>query len=94
MNYKNGEQVFPPKLLEELQKYVQGELVYIPRLSTQRAAWGEMSGARAEINHRNSAIYEQYRHGLHVSALAVRYHLSEDSIRKIIVKFSRQNRSS
>lgn len=30
MKYKNAKNIFPDDILEELQKYVQGEYVYIP----------------------------------------------------------------
>ncbi|WP_390620616.1 hypothetical protein [Oceanobacillus picturae] len=46
MQYKNGKEVLPPNLLKEMQKYIQGELIYIPKKKSQRAGWGEVNGSR------------------------------------------------
>ena len=90
MGYKNGKDVLPHELLHELQKYIQGELVYIPKEDNVRAGWGENNGARSEIRKRNHEIYRLYTKGARIIELVNRYHLSEDSIRKIIVKTSRE----
>ncbi|MCC3372706.1 CD3324 family protein [Cohnella sp. REN36] len=90
MNYKNGRDVLPPSLLRELQKYVNGELVYIPRLDEQRARWGEVSGTRKLLAERNRDICRLYAAGSTVAELERKYHLSAESIRKIIVKSRRQ----
>ncbi|MFC4807853.1 CD3324 family protein [Paenibacillus sp. GCM10023250] len=84
MAYKNGRDVLPPNLLEELQRYIQGELLYIPKPDNERAAWGEKSGSRVLIARRNEEIYRCYRDGSTVRELERRYHLSGESIRKII----------
>lgn len=86
VNYKNGKDVLPPRLLQELQNYIQGELLYIPKSTRSRALWGELSGSRDSIASRNEEIFQQYRSGSTVRDLAVSYHLSEESIRKIVTK--------
>jgi len=86
VNYKNGRDVLPPSLLKELQGYIQGELIYIPKQDNQRAGWGEKSGTRRLIARRNEEIYGSYSDGSTVAELEQRYHLSGESIRKIIVK--------
>lgn len=91
MGYKNGKDVLPRELLHELQKYVQGELLYIPKNNKIRARWGENNGTRQALNKRNQEIFRLYTKGAEVSELVQRYHLSEDSIRKII-KTSREAR--
>ena len=88
--YKNGKDVLPCDLLQELQKYIQGELIYIPKEENTRAKWGENNGTRKLIKKRNQEIHRLYRKGLQVEDLVTRYHLSEDSIRKIISKMSRE----
>ena len=90
MGYKNGKDVLPRELLRELQKYIQGELVYIPKEGTARAGWGENNGTRSELRKRNHEIYHRYTNGAKIEELVSRYHLSEDSIRKIIVKTSHE----
>ncbi|TJY42846.1 hypothetical protein E5161_08390 [Cohnella pontilimi] len=86
MIYKNGRDVLPPSLLKELQKYMPGELVYIPKPSEKRASWGEVSGTRKLLAERNQEIYRFYKDGWSISELERKYHLSGESIRKIIVK--------
>lgn len=39
MKYKNAKDVFPPNLLKQIQKYVAGELIYIPA-GGKRKSWG------------------------------------------------------
>jgi Mor family transcriptional regulator len=89
MSYKNGKDVLPPSLLRQLQEYIEGEIVYIPKKERKRAGWGENNGARLLIERRNMEIYRQYRNGSSMIELIQSYHLSEDSIRKIIVKTRR-----
>ena len=86
MNYKNGKELLPPQLLAELQKYVQGELVYIPRKGDKRAGWGSVNGTRLQMESRNMEIRKLYDEGKTVCELVNHFHLSEDSIRKIINK--------
>lgn len=93
MNYRNGRDVLPIELLKELQKYIQGELIYIPKKDEGRAAWGEMNGTRVLIDKRNREIYRLYKTGTDIGCLVETYNLSEDSIRKIIFKTRRQLKS-
>lgn len=86
MHYKNGKEVLPAELLQELQKYIQGELIYIPREETTRKAWGENNGTRENIRKRNIEIYKFYKEGHSIDELMMMYNLSEDSIRKIVNK--------
>ena len=86
MIYKNGEVILPPDLLNELQKYVQGELIYVPKKGKQRAGWGETNGTRTIIEKRNNEIFHLCKTGISIQEIAQIYHLSEDSIRKIITK--------
>ena len=84
MCYKNGKDVLPAALLKELQKYIQGEIIYIPKEDNVRKAWGENNGTRKLLRKRNMEIYEFYKTGTTITTLTETYNLSEDSIRKII----------
>lgn len=87
MSYKNGKDFLPPRLLKELQEYIQGELLYIPKkVEQKRAGWGENNGTRIQLQLRNREIFNLYSSGVSVGELVEQYHLSEDSIRKIILK--------
>lgn len=90
MCYKNGKDLLPEELLKELQKYVQGELIYIPK-NENRKAWGEGNGTRRAIRKRNLEIYKQYKEGIKIPKLSNEYSLSEDSIRKIVFKMNKEN---
>ena len=84
MCYKNGKDVLPAELLKELQKYIQGEILYIPKEDNIRRAWGENNGTRALMRERNLEIYKFYKSGTTIVLLSESYNLSEDSIRKIV----------
>lgn len=88
MCYKNGKDILPKKLLEELQKYIEGENIYIPR-KEERKGWGENNGTRIAIRERNLEIYNLYKKGTKILDIAELYNLSEDSIRKIIFKLNK-----
>ena len=84
MKYVNANTVLPSALVEELQKYIQAEYLYVPAKSEQRRAWGELSGYKKEICKRNERIVSEFRKEETVASLAERYHLSVYTIRKII----------
>ena len=84
MKYKNAKTMFPEWLLEKLQDYAQGEIIYIPRKRDVRAGWGEVNGTREMYVERNMEIVGLYRNGTGISRLSEKYNLSEYSIRKII----------
>lgn len=86
MAYKNAKDVLPKKLLKELQKHIQGELIYIPRGKNNRVAWGENNGARRAINKRNENILKLAEEGHMIEDIMKTYSLSEASIKKIILK--------
>jgi Mor family transcriptional regulator len=84
VNYKNGEVILPPELLERLQEYVQGEIVYIPKREKQRTGWGVNCGTKQLITKRNYEIFNLYEKGIKIPDIALEFYLAEDSIRKII----------
>ncbi|MGH4125025.1 MAG: CD3324 family protein [Clostridium sp.] len=90
MCYKNGKDVLPSALLKELQKYIQGEIIYIPKEDNVRKAWGENNGTRKILRQRNVEIYEFYKNGTTITKLTESYNLSEDSIRKIIFNMNNE----
>jgi Mor family transcriptional regulator len=86
VNYRNGKEFLPSQLLSQLQEFVEGELIYIPRKNEQRAGWGVVNGTRTKIEARNREIRQLFQAGFSVRELSGRYHLSEDSIRKVLQK--------
>ena len=91
MCYKNGKDVLPAALLKELQKYIQGEIIYIPKDDNVRKAWGENNGTRKLLRMRNMEIYKLYKAGTTITTLTESYNLSDDSIRKIIFNMNNEN---
>jgi len=82
--YRNAADILPPDLLAEIQKYVQGKEIYIPKHESNYLGWGERNGARHQIRQRNQEIREKYRSGVPIEILMESYYLSYDSIRRII----------
>jgi Mor family transcriptional regulator len=91
LNYKNAKDIFPPELLRQIQDYVQGEKIYIPQLENVRTNWGKKSGSRLEITFRNNEILKKYKEGLSMDELAELFCLSNESIRKIVYKSSKES---
>ena len=90
LNYKNAKNVLPEKLLTELQKYIEGELLYIPHSTDRRRAWGERSGSKEIYDLRNKEIISQKNEGSSVVEIAENFCLSEDTVRKIISSSKRE----
>ncbi|HEY3313891.1 MAG TPA: CD3324 family protein [Bacillota bacterium] len=81
--YRNAAELVPPGLLKALQRYAAGLQLYIPR-ADERAAWGQRSGARKALDDRNELIRRRRSQGVGIDQLMAEFHLSYDSIRKII----------
>lgn len=84
MKYVNAENIFPVELLNEIQKYVNGEMVYVPISKGLRKKWGENSGSKTYLNNRNDDIRQLFSAGLKIDQLSDRFFLSHDSIKKIV----------
>lgn len=84
MKYNKAQNVLPKDVIELIQKYVDGEYIYIPRKVGQQKAWGEKSGARDNLIERDIRIYGKYKDGTTIAELTKTCYLSEQSIRRII----------
>jgi len=89
MGYVKAETILPDNLVREIQKYIQGEYVYIPSEHTTRKKWGEKSGTRQRIQSRNEAIRNKHKSGYTIDALSEEFFLSIDSIKKIVYSKNR-----
>ena len=81
--YSNAKDILPGHLLQEVQRHVQGALLYIPSADDRRP-WGSLTGARCDLEERNTAIKQEYRRGASLDTLAGEFHLSFDTVRKIV----------
>ena len=80
--YVNAKEVLPEKLIKEIQQFVEGTHLYIPRVS--RVKWGTTTKARDDLDKRNMEILMLYEQGLSINELALQYNLSEQRIRSIL----------
>lgn len=86
MSYKNAAHILPPELLAQIQAYIDGEFLYIPRLPERKKAWGETTATRRELARRDQRIYAAYLAGSSAEDLAKQFFLSPKSIYRIIGK--------
>lgn len=84
MNYKNANYILPNRLVQEIQQYVQGEYIYIPIkdkvMNSIPTEYGQ------ELIRRNEHIFTKSLEGISNKELANIYHLSNSSIRRIIIE--------
>lgn len=83
MKTLNGKDIFPEKLLKQIQKYVSGRSVYIPA-EGEKKSWGETSGYKRYLIERNREIKSKFKAGAGIDALSDTYCLSIESIKKIV----------
>lgn len=87
MGYKKGIAILPTELVAQIQKYVDGECIYIPRISDKRKKWGENTNSHRILEERNAEIYFKYKSGISVKQLSEEYYISPQGIYKIISKY-------
>ena len=91
MSYKKATNLLPDELLREVQQYVDGELIYIPRLDANRRDWGQDTSTRGELAARNALINADYLSGMSARELADKYFLTEKSIQRILRQMKRRS---
>ena len=83
MKYINAAEILPEQLLKELQTYVDGKMLYIPKASIKKE-WGATSGARAFYQEKNKEIQKLFKEGYSIDVLTEQYGLAYSTIKKII----------
>lgn len=83
MKYENAKDILPKHLLEEVQKYASGKILYVPSKESPRG-WGEASGYRSKLEKRNQMIQNMYSNGKSVFEIAEEFFLSPETIKKIV----------
>lgn len=84
LRYTNASKVLPQELIIEIQKYVQGETLYIPKPKTEYMDWGSLSGGRWLLEQRNAAIRNAFQNRSSIEQLANEFFLSTETIKKIV----------
>ena len=73
MSYQKADRILPRELLEQVQEYVDGALIYIPKTAGHKKCWGEGTSPR-----------QDYLSGASTDELSSLYCLSLKSIQRII----------
>ena len=82
MSYIRADKILPKELLEAIQQYVDGQIIYIPRKEKQE--WGSGTSAKEFFRERNERIYKAYQEGISKEELSRRFSLSGKSIQRIL----------
>lgn len=82
MSYIKAEDILPRELLETIQQYVDGQLIYIP--CKEKQEWGSGTNAKVFFRERNERIYKSFQSGSSARELALTFSLSEKSIQRIL----------
>lgn len=83
MKYINAAEILPVELLKEVQTYIDGCVVYIPKASDKKE-WGSVSGSRKFYQKRNKEIQFLFENGYSIEALSKKYGLAYSTLKKII----------
>lgn len=84
MSYHNAIDLLPKEIIEQVQKYTDGQTIYIPRKESNKKQWGENTDTKQMIGSRNRCIYLDFGNGMSVKQLAEKYFLVEKSIQRIL----------
>ena len=82
MRYIRADEILPPELLEAVQKYIDGQLIYIPIKEKQE--WGSVTASRKYYCERNREIFLEWKAGASTEELSLRFSLSEKSVQRIL----------
>ena len=83
MKYINAAEIPPEKLLKEIQTYMDGGVLYIPKSSAKKG-WGSVSGSRKFYQKRNKEIQFLFENGYSIETLSKQYGLAHSTLKKII----------
>lgn len=85
MKYKNAAEILPEHLVQEIQLYIDGSLLYIPKSSVKKS-WGTNTGAKSFFRKRNDEIKKMFLAGCSIAELSKKYGLADSTIKKIVYR--------
>ena len=53
MKYKKAQDILPQYMIDDLQQYIEGGYLYIPKKEENKKSWGENTNTKKELNKRN-----------------------------------------
>ena len=86
MSCQNAIELLPKELLEQVQEYIDGRVIYIPKKQENKKQWGENTDTKQFLASRNFQIRLDFRNGMSTRQLAEKYFLSQKSIQRILKK--------
>lgn len=89
MGYTNANKLLPRALLREVQRFVDGAYLYVPRKDEEKRPWGGKTGIRKTLEARNREIVQKRRAGQSVAELSAEYFLSDKTIARIVASAKR-----
>ncbi len=84
MDYQNSTKLLPKELIEQIQKYVDGKVIYIPKKQINKKCWGENTDTKQVLALRNCQICLDNQNGMTIKHLSEKYFLAEKSIQRIL----------
>ena len=84
MNYQNSTNLLPKELIEQIQKYVDGKVIYIPKKQINKKHCGENTDTKQVLASRNCQICLDRQNGMTIKQLSEKYFLTEKSIQRIL----------
>lgn len=84
MDYQNSTKLLPKELIEQIQEYVDGKVIYIPKKQINKKCWGENTDTKQVLALRNCQICLDNQNGMTIKHLSEKYFLAEKSIQRIL----------
>ena len=63
MKYKKAQDILPQYMIDDLQQYIEGGYLYIPKKEENKKSWGENTNTKKELNKRNKEIAKNVEMG-------------------------------
>ena len=70
MSYKKPIDLLPKELIEKIQEYVDGKVIYIPKKAVNKKKWGENTDTKQFLASRNQQIGLDFQNGMSIKQLS------------------------
>ena len=84
MGYPKIYEILTKEIILQIQDYIEGAVIYIPKRSENKKLWGDGTDTKEILSIRNKKLYCDYCNGVSVHQLAQKYFLAEKSVQRII----------